>query len=349
MENKKKKLSEKGTVSIKDVAKRAGVSPGTVSNALNSTSYVKEETRQRILKAVEEMGYVPNRTGRMLKTTKTGLVMLAIPDSDNEIYFALVSSAMKILKKNDYSMLLYYTGGLAEEELKAVKMLQEQMVDGLIMVHFSYNEKLLEEIRRTQRPVVLCGMCNHLWAGKGYEFDTVSIDVYKGIRAAVEHLIQMGHRKIGYLAGRKGIEVYHQRESAYRDAMQEAGIDINESYIMWNDYTKLAGYNSGRMLYMMKERPTAICASNDHQAIGCYQAVGDLGGTIPGDIALTGMDNVSISEIIGMTSCDMKEGCGGEEAAKLILMRLNGSEEVYQDLYFAPELVVRKSSLQIKN
>lgn len=347
-EKKQEKKREKGTVSIKDVAKRAGVAPGTVSNALNSTSYVKASTREKIMKAVEELGYVPNRAGRILKTTKTGLVMVAIPDNDNEIYFGMVGAIQKALKKEGYSMLLYYTGGQLREELKAVRMLQEHMVDGLYMVHFSYDETLLEEIKRAQRPVVLCGMCNHMWAAKGYSIDTISIDVYKAIYNTVNHLIQMGHRKIGYLAGTKGTEVYRQRHNAYRAALKDAGIMYDEGYEMWNDYSKISGYNAGRNLFRMENPPTAICASNDHQAIGCWKAIRDLGGKIPEDIALTGLDNLSVSEIIEMTSVYMKEDVVGTEAARILLLRLNGTDLVYQDLYFVPELIVRKSSLMIK-
>lgn len=342
---KKAKEMTNRQASITDVARLAGVSVGTVSHALNSVGYVKQETKEKILKAAEELNYVPNRAGRILKTRQTRLVMLAIPDTSNEIYFGMIEGVQKEIKALGYSLLLYYTNGELEGELDAVRLLQERVVDGLILVHFSYKQVLLDEIRRCSGPAVLLGMCNHLWAGAGHPFDTVSIDVYSGIYTAVQHLAKIGHRKIGYLAGRRNVDVYGQRFAAYRDALKDAGIPYREEYVYWNDWTQMGGYSGGRTLYQMKDRPTAICASNDLQAIGCWEAVRDLGGKVPGDIALTGLDNLNICKILGITSFDMKENLMGTEAARYLMSRLSGSQMSYQDLYFRPEIQVRDSSL----
>ena len=339
MAGREKKKS--AVVSIYDVAKLAGVAPGTASHALNCVGYVKEETREKVLRAAKELNYVPNRAGRILKTTKTGLIMLAIPDTSNEIYFDMIKMVLRTVKKKDYSMLLYYTGGEYNEEMNALRMLREKVVDGLFLINFSYEQALLEEIQRAPGPVVLCGMCNHLWANKGLHFDTISIDVYKGIYTAVKHLVQMGHRKIGYLAGRQGVEVYRQRFEAYKVALKDSNIDFREEYVMWNDYSEEGGYNSGRSLYQLNDRPTAICASNDQQAIGCWKAVRDLNG----EIALTGLDNLNISKIIGITSFDMKEGKIGEAAAEILLERLHNENIPYKDMCFMPEIIIRDSSI----
>lgn len=335
-----------GKSSISDVAKLAGVSVGTVSNALNSVGYVKDSTRQLVLDAAKQLGYVPNRAGRILKTAKTGLIMLAVPDTSNEIYFGMIEGVQNTVKKQGYSMLLYYTNGKLEGELQAVRLLQERVVDGLFMVHFSYEQELLDAILQTQAPIVLCGMCSHLWADQGYPFDTISIDVYQGMYDAIKHLASMGHKKIGYLAGPKGLEVYRQRYEGFQNAMKDCGLACKNEYVQWNDYNERGGYNSGRTLFQMKERPTAICASNDQQAIGCWEAVHDMDGSIPGDVALTGLDNLKISKILGITSFDMHEDEMGEEAARLILARLKKQPEDYQNLYFRPRLMVRESSLE---
>ena len=292
------KMDKYKPASIGDVAKLAGVSPGTVSNALNSVSYVKDSTREKVLKAAKELNYVPNRAGRILKTNQTKLIMLAIPDVSNEIYFGMIESVMETIKKEGYSLMLYYTNAMESEELRVVQMLQERIVDGLILVHFSYRKKLLTEIENTISPIVLISMCNHMWAGKGYPFDTISVDVYNGIKMVMEHLIQMGFDKIGYLAGRKDIEAYNQRYQAYVDVMKEHSLPIPNGYVQWSDFTQSGGYNSGRQLYMMSERPNAICGSNDLQTIGCWEAIKDLGGSVPEDMSLTGMDNIQITKVL---------------------------------------------------
>ncbi|MCB5711957.1 LacI family DNA-binding transcriptional regulator [Lactonifactor longoviformis] len=334
-------------ITITEVAKRAGVSVGTVSHALNNVGYVNAATKEKVQKAAEELGYVPNRAGRTLKTRKTGLIMMAIPDTSNEIYFGMIQAMLTVTKQNGYSMLLYYTNGDMQEELKTLQLLKEHVVDGLFLVHFSYDHRILDEIRQSNRPVVLCGMCNHLWANSLEPFDTVSIDVYEGIYAAVRHLVQMGHQKIGYLAGKLGTEVYRQRYQAYRDALKEFKLEFREDYVLWNDYSEIGGYNSGRTLFQLSDRPTAICASNDQQAIGCWQAIRDLGGKVPADMALTGLDNLNISNILNITSLNMKETSVGEEAARLLFWRLahEDGELEYQNIYLRPELVVRESTL----
>lgn len=334
-------------VTITDVARRAGVSSGTVSHALNNIGYVNEQTREKILKAVDELGYVPNRSGRILKTNRTGLIMMAIPDTSNEIYFDMIKAVQDVIKRSGYSMLLYYTDGQLAGEMKALQLLKERLVDGLFLVHFSFDKTLLEEADHAAGPVVLCSMCNHLWVDRPHSFDTISVDVYQGIYAAVKHLAQMGHKQIGYLAGRSGIEVYQQRYRAYQDALRDCSLSFREDYVVWNDYSTVGGYNSGRILYQMRDRPTAICASNDQQAIGCWEAIRDMGGSVPGSVALTGMDNLEISKILNISSLNMREYTVGEEAAKLLMQRLAAKEDQpdFQNIYLRPELVVRESSL----
>ncbi len=331
--------------SVSDVAKLAGVSVGTVSNVMNDAGNVKLQTREKVLAAARELNYIPNRAGRILKTNQTKLIMLAIPDTSNEIYFGMIEGALTTIKEKGYSLLLYYTNAMEEEEFRAVQLLQERLIDGLILVHFSYSQALLDEIEKTISPVVLLGMCNHLWTGQGRRFDTISIDVSAGIYDAVTHLIKIGHKKIGYLAGRGGIEVYKQRYDAYRKALEDYGIPYKEEYVSWRDFNRAGGYASGRELYQLKDRPTAICGSNDLQSIGCWEAVRDMGGKIPGDIALTGMDNLDITKILGITSLRMREADMGITAAKLLLGHLIDKTETFQDVYYKPELQVRDSSM----
>ena len=153
---------------ISDVAQLAGVSSGTVSRVLSSTGYINAKTRKKVLEAVEVLKYVPNRAGRTLKTRKTGLIMLAIPDTSNEIYFGMIEAVLSVAKSQGYSLVLYYTDGSHDEEVKAVHLLNEQVVDGLILIHFSYQEQLLTEIHRASGPVITCGMCNSLWTEPDY-------------------------------------------------------------------------------------------------------------------------------------------------------------------------------------
>lgn len=342
-----KKDDDKKKITVYDVAREAGVAPGTVSRTINSSGYVKEETRKKILQVIDKMQYVPNRTGVALKTTKTGLILLAIPDMANGIFIGMIEAVNKLAKEHNTSMVLYYTEGKPNGELKAVRMLQENLVDGLFLINFSYSDQLLEEINRCTSPIVLCGMCNSLW-GKEEDnnFDTISIDVYQGIYDSTVHLIKQGHKKIGYLAGVKGIVVYQQRFDAFRQALSDYHVPYNEEYIFWRNYLEENGYIAGRDISLMENRPTAICASNDLQAIGLWKACQDYGIKIPEDLAICGMDNLEESSIIKLSSMKMWEYEVGQAGARLLFKRLDRkSDRKSKNIVFRPSLVVRESSL----
>lgn len=344
--NDKKKCNDKTTIG--DVAQKAGVSAGTVSRVLNSRGYISDATRELVLKAVNDLGYVPNRAGRILKTSKTELIMLAIPDTSNEIYFGMIEAVQAIVKARGYSLVLFYTDGQHAEEMHAVRMLQEHVIDGLILIHFSFNQELYQAIKQVGRPVILCGMCNSLWSNPKYGVDTISIDVHHAIYESTSHLIGQGHRKIAYLAGKKGIEVYRQRLTAYRQALADNDIEYRGDWVFFNGYSDDGGYRAGQKLLCMKDRPTAVCASNDLQAIGFWHAAKDAGVQIPNDIALIGLDNLRISQMLNISSINMFETDVGRIAAEQLFSRMDeetdNSHNFPHSVHIKPELVLRESS-----
>ena len=335
--------------SITDVARRAGVSVGTVSHALNSVGYVKAETRERVMKAVRELNYVPNRAGRILKTRQTQLVMLAIPDTSNEIYFGMIESVQRVLKEHGYSLLLYYTNAMEKEEIRALKLLQECMIDGLILVHFNYTKALMDEIRRCNGPIVLLGMCNHKWAGKGFFFDTVSIDISLGIYNAVQHLIRAGIARSVISAVEEMLKSTISGSRPINARWKRLTLPIMLLMRTGTTGRRRGGYVSTRKLLMQKDRPTAICASNDLQGVGCWEAARDMGLRIPRDLALVGTDNINVMRVLGISSLKMQEDQMGETAASMLIGHLEGGATDFQDQYFRPELVVRDSSLYFES
>jgi DNA-binding LacI/PurR family transcriptional regulator len=334
----------KKNITIYDVAKHAGVAPGTVSRILNDTGYIKRETRRKVMNSVKELEYIPNVAGRTLKTTKSGLICLAIPDTSNPIYFHMIEAVLETAKKNSYSMLLYYTNGLEEEELNAIRILQGSTVDGLFLVHFSYSSKLREAIGSCVRPIVLCGMCNNLWIDeKVRNFDTLSMDVYKGIYESASYLISRGYKKIAYLAGKQGIEVYRQRYHAYKQALLDHGLEYDESCVYWHGYNEESGSMAARYFYGNDKIPAAVCASNDLQAIGFYKTMQNLGVNVKKAIEIVGLDNLDITEILGLHSMKMFEADVGQKAAELIFLRMKDPfvKLPPQHISFCPELVLR--------
>lgn len=333
-------------ITILDVAKKAGVAPGTVSRALSNTGYMKDETRRKVAEAVKELNYIPNRTGRTLKTTRTGLIMLAIPDTANNIYVGMIEAVHECAMQYGCSMVLFFTNGLLEGELNAVRMLQEHLVDGLFLINFSYTDELRRTIDNCSSPVALCGMCNSLWAEEEKKtFSTISIDVYEGVYAMTCEMIRRGHRRIAYLAGILGFEVYLQRYRAFCNALSDHGLRVREEDVFWQDYTKKNGYRAAEVLCAREQRPDAMVASNDLQALGFWEGCRDLGVTIPGDMALSGLDNLDEMRMLHLSSIRMMEDKVGTAGAEIILRQLEKGKKLAPccDLRFTPQMVLRKS------
>jgi LacI family transcriptional regulator len=332
-------------VTILDVAERAGVSQGTVSRSIHNIGYIKAETRTKIEEAVVELNYIPNHAGRTLKTTRTGMIMLAIPDTANAIYVGMIEAVQECASKYNYSMVLFYTNGTLKGELRAVRMLREHLVDGLFLIHFSYDTELLNAINANNAPVVLCGMCNNNWAIlKKKRFSTISIDVYHGIKAITNEMIIQGHKRIAYLAGEPGIDVYLQRFNAYRSALSEHGLPYDEKLVFWKDYTKKHGRETAKAIFAMKDKPTAMVASNDLQALGFWEQCRDSGMDIPEVISLSGMDNLEEMSMLHLTSIQMKECQIGQAGAEILMEQLTKRVgPSIQDIRYLPELVLRKS------
>ncbi len=341
--------SKRKKITIYDVAKYAGVSPGTVSRTLNQIGYIKEDTRDKVLQAVDDFQYIPNVAGRTLKTTKTRMICLAIPDTSNPIYFRMIEATLEVAKRNKYSVLLFYTNGQEEEELKAIRILQESTVDALFLVHFSYSKQLREMVSRCVQPIVLCGMCSHLWLYDGIErnFDTISIRVYDAVYSATSYLISKGYKKIAYLAGKRGIEVYRQRYEAYRQALSDGGIPYNDDLVYWNSYDESGGYAGGKHFFSKGIFPEALCASNDLQMIGFYRACQECPKEQARHIEFVGVDNLEISELLNFSSVDIHEAEVGKNATELLFLRMNeGFEKLPpQDVFINPKLVIRNQKV----
>jgi LacI family transcriptional regulator len=338
------------TITILDVAELAGVAPGTVSRVIHNTGYIKVETRTKIEKALAELNYIPNRAGRTLKTTRTGMIMLAIPDTANAIYVGMIEAVQECASKYNYSMVLFYTNGTLKGELRAVRMLREHLVDGLFLVHFSYDAELLKAINACNTPVVLCGMCNNNWSSiKNKRFSTISIDVYHGINAITTEMIHQGHQRIAYLAGEPGIDVYLQRFNAYHNALSEHGLTYDEKLVFWKDYTKKHGRETAKSVFAMKDRPTAMVASNDLQALGFWEQCRDSGMVIPEDISLSGMDDLEEMNMLHLTSIKMMESKVGQAGADILMEQLSKkNSSIVRDIRYIPELVLRNSIIPHK-
>lgn len=334
---------------IYDIAKAAGVSPGTVSRTLNNIGYIKAETREKIEKVVKDLKYTPNRAARTLKTKKTGLILLAIPDTDNPFYVDMIKAVQEVVKHNDYSLVLYYTEGKRSEEIKALKMMHENFADGMILINFSFTEEHRKEIERINCPLVLSSICVSQIGGREVDgFDYIGVDTEKGMYLAAKHLVMLGHTDIGYIGGRKGLEVFDERYRGYRRALIEGSVKVKEELVVWSDYTESSGYDAGKYFLTLDKKPSAVCAANDMLAMGALRAFEENGIEVPQKISLVGMDNIDVVSKLKprLSSVAIAQYEIGRSAAELIFKRLNQQEKgPSKKIIFEPRLVVRESSI----
>lgn len=344
------KMKKKTSVpTIYDIAKAAGVSPGTVSRTLNNIGYIKDETRQKIEKVMHDLKYIPNRAARTLKTKKTGLIMLAIPDTDNPFYVDMVKSVQDVAKFNDYSIILYYTEGRKNDELKALKMLHENFADGMILINFSFTKDHLKEIERINCPLVLSGICVSDIGGRQEDrFDYIGVDTRKGMYLAAKHLIMQGHEDIGYIGGFRELEVFRERYEGYCSALIDSGLQVRDEFVFWKNYSESTGYEAGIRFLSLDKLPTAVCAANDMLAMGALRAFEENGIKVPEDISLVGMDNIEIASRLKpkLSTVSIAQSEIGRTAAEIVFKRLKGEERgPSKKIIFEPRLVVRESSV----
>ncbi|GAW92364.1 LacI family DNA-binding transcriptional regulator [Calderihabitans maritimus] len=331
------------TVTIKDIAKRAGVSYSTVSRALNNRPEVNEKTRREIQKLAEEMGYRPNAIARGLVTQKTGTLGLVIPDITNPFFPEVARGAEEEADRRGYNVFLCNTAWDLEKEQRYLEALVSKRVDGIILSSASEDSEYVARLARSGPPLILINRVL-----KQVNTNYVVIDNIRGAYMVVEHLLDLGHRRIAYIGGPEKLEPSRERFEGYRLALAARGVDIDPLLVRYGKFKKEDGYrNACVLLEDPALRPTAIFAANDILALGVIQAARDLGLQVPEQLSVVGFDDipfVSYGEI-RLTTVAQPKYAMGEMAAKILLDEIqNASKQQKKHVVLQPELVIRNSS-----
>jgi len=333
---------------IYHIAKKLGISASTVSRALSGRGYCSNSVQEKVLKVAKELNYAPNHAAQIMKTRKTGKILFAVPDICNPFYFDMINGINSVIEQYGYLMILFYTKHNLKEELRAIQNLKEKYADGMIMVSFNFCEKNIKAINKLNAPVVLTNKYESLTEDD--QFDYVYVDTYVAVKEATEHLIKQGIEQIAFVGGDMKEQTGFERYCGYRDALLNAGLSINEAYILESNYTESGGFICGQKLLELPNKPKAIVATNDLMAIGIMKACEDANLSIPGDIAITGMDNLDISSRVypKLTSVAMMQEEIGRNAAQILMNRLNGEKVVNRAVRLLPRIVVRASSVRVE-
>lgn len=330
-----------------DVARLAGVSQALVSYALNDnpTISISTQTRQRILDAIDELGYVPDGAARSLRTRKTHTIAGIIPDITNPFYPAFERGIQGSAESHGYDLIVYNTGGVAEKERRCLRSVQQGRVDGVIAVFFHLTARDL--IALLDRDIAVVRLEARKKEASKYELplDNLYVDNVAAARAAVGYLIGRGHTRIGMLDGVHGPG--RERVLGYRQALAENRIPVDESLIRDGDFKEDGGYRAMRELLGLSPRPTAVFAANDMMAMGALVAVREAGLAIPRDVALMGFDDTPATRLVTppLTTVTQFQERLGRRAAEMLFERLDGTAPEhgrYEEMPY--ELIVRESA-----
>jgi len=333
------------SVTIYDVAKAAGVSIATVSQVVNNTGNMRDSTRQRVLKVIEELEYHPNVMATALTGKETKTIGLIVPDISNPFFSNMAKSIEDYAHEKEMSVIICSTNYDRDKEHKYIKLLKQKRVDGFIIASTFKDQSLFEKLIKKKKPLVLLSIDD-----PSIEVSKVSIDDFQGGFLATNHLIEKGHRNIAIVAE----EAYSSRKRiyGYREAHEQANITLKEKNILHTTATIENGKRIFRKLIGRgeAERPTAIFASNDLLAIGIIHEATQHQIHIPEDISVVGFDNTILAStsVPGLTSVAQPMEDMGRKSVEVLINQIENDDASNERFLYNPELIIRETTMEKK-
>ena len=335
----------KRNVTIKDIARVAKVSHTTVSRALNDKSRISTETKRRILDIARDLDYRPDFIARSLVIRRTKTLGLVITTIANPFYTELAQGIEATANDLGYSIILCSTHSDLKTETHFTEMLRSKGVDGIIFTSAHINDPNIVALAEEGFPFVLVNRRTYLSIVKE-RVDYVGIDNIRGGFLAVEHLIRLGHERIGVIGGSYESSVGYERLEGGKKALEAYGLDKKNEYFLNGDFLKGSGYEGGKNFLAMVHPPTAIFAANDYMALGTYEAIVNEGVKIPEEMSLVGFNDIELTAVKGieLTTIGQKKYEMGATAVKMLVERIEGKKvESSREVILEPELIIRKS------
>jgi LacI family transcriptional regulator len=332
------------TVTLRDVAARAGVHPATASRALNPETrlLVREDTARRVLEAAEVLGYHPNPVARSLRTRRSNTVGVLIPDLTNPLFPPIVRALEDRLAAAGYVALIGNTDGDGERERLVFQRMRARHVDGMVLATAHLSDPLLADAARAGLPVVLMNRM-----AQDHSLDSVSVDNERGMWMAVAHLAAEGHKRIAHIAGPQEVSTGFSRYRGFLSAMEAHGLEADPDLIITaKAFSIEEGLRCTRALLERRSDCAAVAAGNDMLAIGCFAALEEAGLNCPADLSVVGFNDMPFIDRLRppLTTIRFPHYQLGTEAAQLLLERIGGQGGPVRVIYLAPELVVRGST-----
>jgi DNA-binding LacI/PurR family transcriptional regulator len=334
-----------GQPTIEQVAARAGVGRGTVSRVINGSPQVTDHTREAVLRAIDELGYVPNRAARALVTQRTDTVALLISESEERIFgepfFAGIVRGVSTAITASSRQLVLAMAQSADGHSRLEHYLTGQHVDGVLLLSLHGDDPLPDHLLARGLPVVLGGRPAG-WTGGRY----VDVDNRAGARAATEHLIDRGRRRIATITGPRDMSAGLERLEGYREALAGGGDELASAAVAEGDFSEASGVRAMRDLLARVPDLDAVFAASDPMAVGALTVLREHGRQVPGDVAVVGFDDSPVSQHTDppLTSVHQPAERMGQEMAALLLAQMEGRAGPDDSVVLPTELVVRQSS-----
>jgi LacI family transcriptional regulator len=324
---------------MRDVARRAGVSKTTVSHVVNETRFVEEETKQRVLQAIAELGYYPNAAARSLTTKRTGTIGVVISDASNLFFGEVLLGIEDVLQPENYGLIVCNTDEILEREAHYLDLLLSQRVEGIIAAATSQRWAALAEAEVRHTPIVSVDR-----TFEGSEVPFAGVNNQHGAYLGAKHLIERGHRQIGIIAGFPRLSTMRERLAGFRQALEEHHLPLPEAWIVSSPLK--AGREATYQILSLPERPTALFINNNQLSVGVLRAVKELGLRCPEDIALVGFDDHPWAVVSDPPLTVVRQPTRelGQSAARMLFDLIQGQPPAKTRVILECELVIRQSS-----
>ncbi|WHY01523.1 LacI family DNA-binding transcriptional regulator [Neobacillus sp. DY30] len=333
-------------VTIKDVAAVANVAPSTVSRVIADSPRISEETKIKVKKAMEQLGYHPNLNARNLASQSTQVLGLVMPTSkdvgfQNPFFPAVLQGISEGAREKNYALQMS-TGKSEKEVLDAViQMVQGKRVDGVILLYSNVDDQVISYLREQKFPFVLIG--------KPYidmeEITHVDNDNVRAAKEATEYLIGYGHEKIGFIGGSPELMVTVDRVTGYQLALKNAGQEIKKEYMIHEEFLREGGQEAVRELMALEQPPTALVVADDFMALGVLNTLDELGINVPNDLSIVSFNNVLLAEMARppLTSVDINIFELGYQASKNLIVMVENKNEPTKRLIISHQIIERLS------
>ncbi|MEJ2748826.1 MAG: LacI family DNA-binding transcriptional regulator [Anaerolineae bacterium] len=327
------------SITIRDVAKKAGVGVGTVSRVINQSPSVSTATREKVLSAIAELKYTPNPIARRLSLGKTMTIGVITPFFTRSSYIERLRGVESVLSLSEFDFIIYNVETVERRDKYFRELPRRERIDGLMIMSLPPTDEDTWRFAESEVPTILVDAIHP-------KLSRVIVDDVDGGYKATRHLIELGHRKIGYISDTMKSSPFHfipvqDRYQGYRAALEEAGVEFNPNYYKQGELSEQEAQRLAKEVLSLPDPPTAIFAYSDTQAFGVLRAAQELGVEVPEKLSVIGYDNIELAEYLQLTTIHQSLFQSGVRGAQLLLEQMDDPFPEPKEIMLKTELVVR--------